>query len=104
MWTPTTRKQHIRETNRYQTDVTDKEWRVIEPHLPAAKSTGRPRACLSWLYRHSEVLSKDMRADGRLAVSVRTDAEKAAWGKGQSSGFDSSSPKPPMREQATTAK
>lgn len=43
MWTPTTRKQHIRETDRYQTDVTDKEWRVIEPHLPAAKSTGRPR-------------------------------------------------------------
>jgi transposase len=36
--------QHIRETNRDQTDVTDKEWRVIEPHLPAAKSTGRPRA------------------------------------------------------------
>ena len=44
MWTPTTRKQHIRKTNRYQTDVTDKEWRVIEPHLPAANSTGRPRA------------------------------------------------------------
>src|SRR5471030_43981 len=44
MWTPTTRMQHIRETNRYQTDVTDKEWRVIEPHLPAANNTGRPRA------------------------------------------------------------
>ena len=43
MWTPTTRKQHIRETNRYQTDVTDEEWRVMEPYLPAAKSTGRPR-------------------------------------------------------------
>jgi hypothetical protein len=28
MWTPTTRMQHIRETNRYQTDVTDKEWCV----------------------------------------------------------------------------
>ena len=42
--TPTTRKQHIRKTNRYQTDVTDKEWRVIEPHLPAANRTGRPRA------------------------------------------------------------
>jgi hypothetical protein len=25
MWTPTTRKQHIRETSRYQTDVTDEE-------------------------------------------------------------------------------
>ena len=44
MWTPTTRKQHSRKTNRYQTDVTDKEWDVIEPHLPAANITGRPRA------------------------------------------------------------
>ena len=44
MWTPTTRKKHNRNANRYQTDVTDKEWRVIEPHLPAANSTGRPRA------------------------------------------------------------
>jgi transposase len=44
MWTPTTRKKHNRKANRYQTDVTDKEWRVIEPHLPAANSTGRPRA------------------------------------------------------------
>ncbi len=44
MWTPTTREQHIRKTNRYQTDVTDKKWGVIEPYLPAASSTGRPRA------------------------------------------------------------
>ena len=29
MWTPTTRKQHIRKTSRYQTDVTDDEWLVI---------------------------------------------------------------------------
>ena len=48
MWTPTTREQHIRKTNRYQTDVTDEEWRVIEPHLPAASCTGRPR---SWPMR-----------------------------------------------------
>jgi transposase len=44
MWTPTTRKKHNRKAKRYQTDVTDEEWRVIEPHLPAAKGTGRPRA------------------------------------------------------------
>jgi transposase len=44
MWTPTTRKQHNRKTRRYQTDLTDEEWRVIEPHLPAARKTGRPRA------------------------------------------------------------
>ena len=44
MWTPTTRNQHIRETSRYQTDVTDEEWLVIMPDLPSANSTGRPRA------------------------------------------------------------
>jgi transposase len=44
MWTPTTRKKHNRKANRYQTDVTDKEWSVIEPYLPATRSTGRPRA------------------------------------------------------------
>jgi GTP-binding protein HflX len=35
-------------------------------------------AGLSWLYRHSEVLSKGMREDGLLGVTVRADAEKAA--------------------------
>jgi hypothetical protein len=28
MWTPTTRKQHSRRTNRYQSDLTDEEWFV----------------------------------------------------------------------------
>ena len=44
MWSPATRKQHIRKTNRYQSDLTDEEWAVIKPRLPVAKSTGRPRA------------------------------------------------------------
>jgi GTP-binding protein HflX len=34
-------------------------------------------AGLSWLYRHSQVLSKDMNGDGRLAVTVRADAKNA---------------------------
>jgi GTP-binding protein HflX len=34
-------------------------------------------AGLSWLYRHSEVLSRDMDADGRLALTVRADAKNA---------------------------
>lgn len=34
-------------------------------------------AGLSWLYRHSEVLSKGMRDDGRLAVTVRADPKNA---------------------------
>jgi GTP-binding protein HflX len=36
-------------------------------------------AGLSWLYRHSEVLSKDMRDDGRLAVTVRADPKNAEF-------------------------
>ena len=35
-------------------------------------------AGLSWLYRHSEVLVKDMRDDGRMAVTVRADPDNAA--------------------------
>lgn len=35
-------------------------------------------AALSWLYRHAEVLAKDMADDGRLNVTVRADTDKAA--------------------------
>jgi transposase len=44
MWTPTTRKQHSRATERYESDLTDREWSVIAPHLPAPKARGRPWA------------------------------------------------------------
>jgi transposase len=44
MWTPTTRQQHSRIVARYQTDLTDAEWRVIAPHLPKPCAMGRPRA------------------------------------------------------------
>src|SRR5262249_7858524 len=37
------RQKHNRTVTRYQTDLTDKEWRVIEPHLPKPCATGRPR-------------------------------------------------------------
>lgn len=43
MWTLPTREQHNRKVLRYQTDLTDAEWAVIEPHLPAPLATGRPR-------------------------------------------------------------
>src|SRR5258708_27881202 len=48
MWTPTTREQHNRKAQRYQSDLTDEEWRVIEPHLPEPRATARPR---SWAMR-----------------------------------------------------
>lgn len=43
MWTRATRRQHSRAGLRYETDLTDAEWAVIAPHLPAPKRTGRPR-------------------------------------------------------------
>lgn len=44
MWTPTTRQYYSRPAARYQTDLTEAEWHVIEPYLPPPKTTGRPRA------------------------------------------------------------
>ena len=44
MWTPTTRQRHSRPVRRYQTDLTDAEWRVIAPHLPNLRATGRQHA------------------------------------------------------------
>lgn len=42
MWTSATRAQHSRSGLRYQTDLTDEEWAVIEPFLPEPAGTGRP--------------------------------------------------------------
>ena len=44
MWTPATRRRHSREHLRYGSDVSDEEWALLEPHLPAPCLTGRPRA------------------------------------------------------------
>jgi putative transposase len=43
MWTPAIREKYSRNASRYQSDVTDKEWRVIEPLLPGPRTRGRPR-------------------------------------------------------------
>ena len=43
MWTEITRPKYERRGLRYASDVTDAEWALILPHLPAAKPLGRPR-------------------------------------------------------------
>ena len=43
MWNPTARAHHSREQLRYGSDLTDTEWRLIEPYLPAPCSYGRRR-------------------------------------------------------------
>ena len=42
MWTPTTRRHHSRANLRYETDLTDAEWAVIEPLMPQPAVCGRP--------------------------------------------------------------
>jgi transposase len=44
MWTETTRRKYERAGQRYASDLTDAEWDLIEPYLPARKALGRPRA------------------------------------------------------------
>jgi len=43
MWTETTRLQYRREDLRYASDLSDAEWALIDPHMPAPKRLGRPR-------------------------------------------------------------
>src|SRR5467141_3569105 len=43
MWSEITRRKYEREGQRYASNVTDAEWALIEPHMPAAKPLGRPR-------------------------------------------------------------
>jgi transposase len=42
-WTKITRRQYRRDKLRYASDLTDEEWQLIEPLLPAAFRRGRPR-------------------------------------------------------------
>jgi putative transposase len=42
-WTEITRREHDREGLRYASDVSDEEWRLIEPLLPPQRRWGRPR-------------------------------------------------------------
>jgi putative transposase len=43
VWTKTTRRQHERASGRYASDLTDGEWALIVPFLPAGSVLGRPR-------------------------------------------------------------
>jgi transposase len=43
-WTEISRRKYRRDGLRYASDLTDEEWALIEPLLPAAFQRGRPRA------------------------------------------------------------
>ena len=67
MWTSVTRKNYSRNGLRYQSDVTDEEWRVIEPYLPPARlAVARDRQ--RHFLRHAPGLSL---AGDRLVIAHR---------------------------------
>ncbi|WP_430036318.1 transposase [Neorhizobium sp. BT27B] len=41
MWNPTTRRQYSRNQPRYETDLTDSEWKVLSPLFPQPARRGR---------------------------------------------------------------
>src|SRR3954466_11246951 len=42
-WTASARRQYARPAARYATDLTDAEYALLAPHLPAPSRLGRPR-------------------------------------------------------------
>ena len=44
MWTEITRPKYERAGQRYASNLTEAEWAVIEPYMPARRTLGRPRA------------------------------------------------------------
>ena len=42
-WTASARRQYARPAARYATDLTDAEFALVAPHLPAPSRLGRPR-------------------------------------------------------------
>ncbi|BDA87174.1 hypothetical protein Sa4125_47160 (plasmid) [Aureimonas sp. SA4125] len=48
-WSGIARREHSREGLRYPSDMTDREWMVTAPFIPAAKRGGRRRSVVSAL-------------------------------------------------------
>lgn len=44
MWTPEKRERHDRSRLRYPSDLSDEEWRIVEPFIPPARRGGRHRS------------------------------------------------------------
>ena len=42
-WTETARREYRRDCLRYASDLTDREWALIEPFMPPPRRIGRPR-------------------------------------------------------------
>ena len=46
-WTETTRKIYARKASRYASDLTDREWELIGPHMPLPRRLERRAAFMN---------------------------------------------------------
>lgn len=74
MWTPATRRQHNRESLRYETDLTDREWDLISPMMPEVARTGRPSLAAAW--DHERDFLRHARRHRLATSAVRLSAQK----------------------------
>src|SRR5580693_6577924 len=87
MWTPTTRLQHSRAVTRYQTDLTDAEWRVIAPHFAEALRNGPAAGLADARDRHRHLLCRagwlraPSSADTSCCSYILTHGCKIIWRK-----------------------
>ena len=100
MWTEITRPKYDRTGLRYASDLTDAEWRVIEPHMPAPKALGRPRTtdmrevvkrhpvCLALGLAPGDCCRRTFRPVRRCATLFRRVAGRRAVGAHQSPSPD----------------
>src|SRR5829696_6267283 len=89
-WTESARRQYARTATRYTTDLTDTEFALIAPHLPAPSRLGRPRKvvlrevlnAILYLLRTScpwDLLPKELPAKSTVVGYFRRWWEDGTW-------------------------
>ncbi len=57
-WTETARREYRRDCPRYASDLTDREWALIDPFMPPPRRIGRPRKIDMEAIRHRLVMGE----------------------------------------------
>ena len=82
MWTETTRLEYLRKGLRHASYVTEAEWNLIEPQLPAPKLFARPRKTELTAVCHASSPDRQNRApmaDAAARISTYSTVERYSY-------------------------